>query len=82
MAENEYKLYLNEEDVRAMEGKRVLIVDDVISSEESLRALEALVDKADGITVSKAALVSDAETAKRDGIVYLEPLPELEIPVD
>ena len=82
MAENEYKLYLNEEDVRAMEGKRVLIVDDVISSEESLKALEALVDKADGITVSKAALVSDAETAKRDGIVYLEPLPSLEIPVD
>ena len=45
----EQHLYLDGKDAEKMRGKRVLIVDDVISTGESLRAIEALVEKAGGI---------------------------------
>ena len=68
-------LYLDGNDAEFMRGRRVLIVDDVISTGESLRALETLVEKAGGITVGKMAVLAEGDAAKRNDIVYLEKLP-------
>ena len=71
----EQKLYLDTADAALMKGKRILIVDDVISTGESLSALEALVEKAGGNIVGRAAILAEGEAADRDDIVYLEKLP-------
>ncbi len=68
-------LYLSEEDYTYLHGKRVLIVDDVISTGESLTAIEMLVNKAGGNIVGKACVLAEGKAAKRDDIIYLEPLP-------
>ncbi len=68
-------LFLSGEDMEYMKGKKVLIVDDVISTGESLRALEALVDAAGGIIAGKAAVLAEGDAADRDDIIFLEPLP-------
>ena len=73
--ENEQHLYLSCEEAESINGKRVLIVDDVISTGESLLAVEALVEKAGGKIVGKAAVLAEGDAAKRDDIVFLEPLP-------
>ena len=70
-------LYLSGEDMEYMKGKKVLIVDDVISTGESLRALEALVNAAEGIIAGKAAVLAEGDAANRDDIIFLEPLPIL-----
>ena len=69
------KLYLDTADAERMKGKRILIVDDVISTGESLRAIEELVNKAGGITVGKMTVLAEGEAKDRDDIIYLEPLP-------
>lgn len=58
-----------------LRGKRVLLVDDVISTGESLRALEKLTEKAGGIVVGKAAVLAEGDAALRDDIIFLAPLP-------
>lgn len=68
-------LCIGEADVEAMRGKRVLIVDDVISTGESLAALEELVGKAGGNIVGKAAVLAEGDAADREDIIYLERLP-------
>ena len=68
-------LYLDGADADYMRGKRVVIVDDVISTGESLRALEALVEKAGGNIVGRMAILAEGEAANRDDIIYLEKLP-------
>ncbi len=68
-------LFLSGEDMDYMRGKKVLIVDDVISTGESLRALEALVNEAGGIIAGKAAVLAEGDAAKRDDIIFLEELP-------
>lgn len=73
--ENRQMLCLGESDVDALKGKRVLIVDDVISTGESLSALEKLVDEVGGNIVGKMAVLAEGDAAKRDDIVFLEPLP-------
>ena len=52
-----------------------MIVDDVISTGESLTAIEMLVNKAGGNIVAKACVLAEGKAAKRDDIIYLEPLP-------
>lgn len=69
------KLYLDIDDMEYLNGKRVLIVDDVISTGESLAALQILVDKAGGRTVGKAAVLAEGDAANRDDIIFLAPLP-------
>ncbi len=69
------KLYLGQEDVQKLKGKRVLIVDDVISTGESLNALEKLVEATEGILVGKAAVLAEGDAANRDDIIFLEKLP-------
>lgn len=69
------KLYLDGSDVEYMKGKKVLIVDDVISTGASLKALEHLVEIAGGIIVGKMTVLAEGEAADRKDIVYLEKLP-------
>lgn len=71
----EQKLFLAEKDAAALKGRRVLIVDDVISTGESLRALEDLAEKAGGIVCGRMAVLAEGAAAKRKDIDYLEPLP-------
>lgn len=68
-------LYLDGKDAEMMKGKRILIVDDVISTGESLNALEKLVEEAGGIICGKACILAEGDAAKRDDIVFLEELP-------
>ena len=58
-----------------MKGKRILIVDDVISTGESLRALEELVEEAGGIVAGKMAVLAEGDAQNRPDITYLEKLP-------
>ena len=71
----EQTLYLDVADAELMKGKRILIVDDVISTGESLKALEALVEKAGGIVVGKMAVLAEGDAQDREDLVYLEKLP-------
>ncbi len=68
-------LYLDGGDAEFMRGKRVLIVDDVISTGESLRALEELVHQAGGNIVGRMAILAEGEAAERKDIIFLEKLP-------
>lgn len=68
-------LYLDTADAELMRGKRILIVDDVISTGESLRAVEELVNKAGGNICGRMAILAEGDAADRDDLVYLEKLP-------
>ena len=69
------KLYLGKEDVDKLKGKRVLILDDVISTGESLEALEKLYKACDAQIVGKACVLAEGDAADRDDIIFLEKLP-------
>ena len=69
------KLVIDRKDLDAMNGKRVLIVDDVISTGGSLHALEGLVARSTGTVVARAAVLAEGDAADRTDIVYLEKLP-------
>ncbi len=69
------KLYLDTAEAELMKGKRILIVDDVISTGESLHAMEHLVEKAGGIIAGKMAILAEGEAKDRDDLTYLEYLP-------
>ena len=71
----EQRLYLDTADAELMKGKRILLVDDVISTGESLRALEALVEKAGGNIVGRMAILAEGEAQERPDLLYLEKLP-------
>ncbi|MEK4443578.1 phosphoribosyltransferase family protein [Niallia sp. FSL K6-0077] len=73
--QKEQLLCLDGKDAAKIKGKRIAIIDDVISTGESIRVLEELVTKAGGIIVSKAAILAEGDAAERDDIVYLEKLP-------
>lgn len=68
-------LYLDGRDAEMMKGKRIVIVDDVISTGESLKAIENLVKKAGGTVVARAAVLAEGDAADRTDIIYLEKLP-------
>ena len=71
----EQKLYLDTADAALMQGKRILIVDDVISTGESLKALEVLVEKAGGIIAGRMAILAEGDAQDREDLIYLEKLP-------
>ena len=71
----EQKLYLDVADAELMKGKKILIVDDVISTGESLAALETLVEKAGGIIAGRMAVLAEGDAQDREDIIYLEKLP-------
>jgi len=68
-------LYIDSEDVALMKGKRVLIIDDVISTGESLRAVEKLVKQSGGVVAGRMAILAEGDAKYRDDIQYLEYLP-------
>jgi len=68
-------LCLDKKDAELIKGKRVAIIDDVISTGESINAVEKLVEKAGGIVVAKAAILAEGDAANRNDIIYLEKLP-------
>ena len=68
-------LYLDGKDAENMKGKRVIIVDDVISTGASLAALEELVEKAGGNIVARMAVLAEGEACDREDLTYLEKLP-------
>ena len=68
-------LVIDAEDAAAIKGKRVIIVDDVISTGESLRAMEVLCEKAGAEVVGKMAVLAEGDAAKREDIIVLAPLP-------
>ncbi|MBQ9168937.1 MAG: adenine phosphoribosyltransferase [Oscillospiraceae bacterium] len=71
----EQHLYLDGADAQLMKGKRILVVDDVISTGESLSALEALVEKAGGIIAGRMAILAEGDAQNRADLIYLEKLP-------
>ncbi len=68
-------LFIDETDAAAMRGKRVLIIDDVISTGESLFAVEKLVKESGGTVVGKMAILAEGDAVYREDNVYLEKLP-------
>lgn len=68
-------LCLDREESSLIKGKRILIVDDVISTGESLNAMEHLVKKAGGVVAGKAAILAEGKAMERKDIIYLEKLP-------
>lgn len=73
--EGEQKLYLDTADAQLIKGKRILIVDDVISTGESLKAVETLVLAAGGIICGRACILAEGDAAKRDDLIFLNELP-------
>ena len=69
------KLYLDRKDVERIRGRRVAVVDDVISTGDSLQALVHLVEAAGGEVVAQAAILAEGDAIEREDILYLEPLP-------
>ncbi len=73
--QGEQKLYLDTADAALMKGKRVLLVDDVISTGESLRALEKLVDAAGAEVAGRMCILAEGDAQRRQDIQYLASLP-------
>ena len=73
----EQKLYLSKHDTDLLKGKKVGIVDDVVSTGASLLGLEALVDKAGGIIHKKLFVLAEGDAANRDDVIYLAQIPIL-----
>ena len=71
----EQTLFLDTADAELMKGKKILLVDDVISTGESLHALEALVEKAGGIIAGRMAILAEGDAQERPDLIYLEKLP-------
>lgn len=71
----EQTLCMDVKDAEEIKGKKMLILDDVISTGESLRAMEILVEKAGGIIAGRMAILAEGDAAKREDIITLAPLP-------
>lgn len=69
------KLVIDTADAELIKGKKILIVDDVISTGESLHAMEELVKRASGIIAGKMAVLAEGDAKDRDDIITLAPLP-------
>jgi adenine phosphoribosyltransferase len=68
-------LYLDERDAQELKGKRIAIIDDVISTGQSLEAVENLVVKAGGVVTARAAILAEGDAASRTDIIFLGELP-------
>ncbi|MCI6054308.1 phosphoribosyltransferase family protein [Dysosmobacter sp.] len=71
----EQALYLGRDDADLIRGKRVLLMDDVISTGGSLHAMEALVEQAGGTVTGRVAVLAEGAAADRSDIRFLEKLP-------
>ncbi|MGN0569560.1 MAG: phosphoribosyltransferase family protein [Candidatus Fimenecus sp.] len=73
--EGEQKLYLDVADAELMKGKKILIVDDVVTTGESIAAVEKLVNEAGGIVCGRMCVLAEGGAADRDDLIFLEKLP-------
>ncbi len=73
--DKEQHLYLGETEVNMIKGKKVLIVDDVISTGESLIAVRKLMEKAGAVEAATCAVLAEGDAADRKDIIFLEKLP-------
>ncbi len=73
--QEEQHLYLGETEVNQIKGKRVLIIDDVISTGESLAAVRELVKRAGATEAAACAFLAEGDASDRDDIIFLEKLP-------
>ena len=73
--EGEQHLYLDTAEAEMMKGKKVIIVDDVISTGESLASIRDLLKKAGGIEAASCAVLAEGDAADRTDIIFLEKLP-------
>ena len=71
----EQKLYLDTADAELMRGKKILVVDDVISTGESLLAIERLVEEAGGTVAGRMTILAEGDAQNREDLIYLEKLP-------
>ena len=69
------RLYLGRDDADLIRGKRILLMDDVISTGGSIHAMEELVKLAGGTVVGRVAVLAEGDAAERDDIKFLAPLP-------
>ena len=69
------KLCIGQHEADLMRGKRVLIVDDVISTGESLKSIETLVKQVGGNIVGRMTVLAEGAAADRADITYLAKLP-------
>nr|WP_326215394.1 phosphoribosyltransferase family protein [uncultured Oscillibacter sp.] len=69
------KLYLGRDDADLIRGKRILLMDDVISTGGSLHAMESLVEKAGGTVAGRVSVLAEGDAQKRPDIRFLAPLP-------
>lgn len=72
---SEQKLVLNGDDAAFLQGKKVVLADDVISTGGSIQAAEQLLNKAGAKVVAKCAILAESSASQRDDILYLEKLP-------
>ena len=73
--DHEQKLYLDTADAEMMKGKKILIIDDVVSLGDSLHALEELVKAAGGEICGRMTVLAEGNAKNRDDLIYLEELP-------
>ncbi|KYC64509.1 MULTISPECIES: phosphoribosyltransferase family protein [Heyndrickxia] len=73
--QKEQVLCLDANDAAMLKGKKVALIDDVISTGESMKGLEELAAAAGAKVVAKAALLAEGDAEKRSDIIYLEKLP-------
>lgn len=73
--EGEQHLYLDTAEAEEMKGKKVLIVDDVISTGASLTAVQTLVKEAGAVIAGNMAILAEGDAQAREDLIYLEPLP-------
>ena len=71
-------LYLSQDDVDLIRGKKVLLVDDVISTGGSMKAMKEITEKAGGRVIGEAAILAEGDAAQREDIIFLAPLPLFE----
>ncbi len=72
------RLYLSRDDVDLIRGRKVLLVDDVISTGGSMKAMKEITEKAGGRVIGEAAILAEGDAAKREDIIFLAPLPLFE----
>ena len=72
---NKQTLVIDQSDIDQMNGKRLLLVDDVISTGGSMHAIEALVSKSSGTIVGRCTVLAEGDAAERKDIFFLQTLP-------